>query len=105
MEEDRCNPSRYSGSSETRKEPGGDLGSASECTPPHGYFDWIEGNPIRHLLRYLFFGVGEVAPVTRETLRAAEPDPDRRPVIHVARTIPPSPPPVGLASCVFARSL
>lgn len=52
--------------------------------PPHVYIDWTEGSPVPHLLRYLFFGVGEVAPVTREILRRAEPDPSRRPVVHVA---------------------
>jgi hypothetical protein len=56
----------------------------STGTAPHIYFDWTEGNPVLHLLRYLFFGVGEVAPTTREILRRAEPDPDHRPILHVA---------------------
>jgi hypothetical protein len=49
---------------------------------PHIYFEWTEGNPAKHLLRFLLFGVGEVAPVAREVLRRAEPDPSRRPHIH-----------------------
>jgi hypothetical protein len=49
---------------------------------PHIYFEWTEGNPLPNLLRFLFFGVGEVAPVTREVVRRAEPRPDRRPHIH-----------------------
>ena len=28
---------------------------------PHVYFDWTEGNPVAHLLRFLIFGSGEVA--------------------------------------------
>jgi hypothetical protein len=51
--------------------------------PPHAYFGWAEGNPLKYLARFIFFGEGDIAPTTREILRKAEPDPDQRPVIHV----------------------
>jgi hypothetical protein len=50
---------------------------------PHLYFEWTEGNPVRHFLRYLVLGQGEVAPVTREILRQAVPEPELRPHVHV----------------------
>jgi len=50
---------------------------------PQVYFGWTEGNPITYLLKFLAFGEGDTAPVTREVLRQSEPDPLRRPRVHV----------------------
>jgi len=49
---------------------------------PHAYFGWTEGNPLFYLLKFLAFGEGDTAPVTREVLRQTESNPLRRPRIH-----------------------
>nr|WP_041624568.1 APC family permease [Stackebrandtia nassauensis] len=50
---------------------------------PHCYFEWSEGSPVGHLLRFLMLGQGDVPPMVREVLRTSEPEKARRPGIHV----------------------
>lgn len=50
---------------------------------PHVYFEWIEGSPIAAAGRFLLFGEGDIAPLTREILRRAVREPEKRPVVHV----------------------
>jgi len=51
---------------------------------PDIYFEWTEGGPLSNMGRFLVTGAGEVAPVTREVLRRAEPNRSRRPDVHVS---------------------
>jgi hypothetical protein len=51
---------------------------------PHIYFKWTEGNPIRHIFRFLVLGEGDVPPVTHEVLRQSIADPKQRPFVHLA---------------------
>lgn len=51
---------------------------------PHAFFEWSEGSPVAHLIRYLLLGRGDTPPVVREIIRKVEPDPSRRPGIHVS---------------------
>jgi hypothetical protein len=51
---------------------------------PHAYFKWKEGNPVANIMRFVFFGEGDTAPLAHEVLRRAIPDPRHRPVIHVS---------------------
>ena len=50
---------------------------------PHVYFGWTEGNPIVYVVKYIAFGEGDTAPVTREVLRQTIEDPASRPRVHV----------------------
>ena len=60
---------------------------------PDIYFEWTEGNPLSNMVRFLVTGVGEVAPVTREVLRRAEPiaRPPPRRARQLAAPRPPAP--------------
>jgi hypothetical protein len=51
---------------------------------PEIYFEWTQGNPISNMFKFLFTGLGEIAPVTREVLRESEPNAKRRPHVHVS---------------------
>lgn len=51
---------------------------------PHAFFRWTEGNPVGNLLRFIFLGEGDTAPLTHEVLRRAIPNPHHRPIVHVS---------------------
>ncbi|MFC7245496.1 hypothetical protein ACFQO7_23725 [Catellatospora aurea] len=50
---------------------------------PRADFAWPSGSHRRSLIRFLLLGSGHLAAVTVAVLRNAEPDPARRPRIHV----------------------
>lgn len=50
---------------------------------PDVYFEWSPGTPWREMFRFIFLGTGQNAVVTREMLRRAVPDIERRPRIHL----------------------
>jgi hypothetical protein len=59
------------------------LKEATGCIP-HAYFHWTDVNPVINVMRYIFLGEGDTAPLTHEVLRRAIKDPAQRPVIHVS---------------------
>ena len=50
---------------------------------PHVYMGWTEGHPLAYVLKYIFLGEGETAPLTREILRSIERNEAMRPLVHV----------------------
>jgi hypothetical protein len=51
---------------------------------PHVYFHWTDVNPVINVIRFIFLGEGDTAPLTHEVLRRAIKDPAQRPVVHVS---------------------
>jgi hypothetical protein len=51
---------------------------------PHVYFHWTDENPVTNVMRFIFLGEGDTAPLTHEVLRRAVKDPSLRPVVHVS---------------------
>ena len=51
--------------------------------PPHIYFAWSERGPAENVMLFLMGGGGDIAPLTHEILRVAEPDEAKRPQVHV----------------------
>ncbi|RJF75333.1 APC family permease [Deinococcus cavernae] len=58
-------------------------GKDGQGVPPQVYMRWTEEDPVQLLLDFIIGGRGDVPPLTREILRRAEPDRERRPIVHV----------------------
>lgn len=56
---------------------------ATGCIP-HVYFHWTDVNPVANVIRFIFLGEGDTAPLTQEVLRRAVKDTSLRPVVHVS---------------------
>jgi hypothetical protein len=51
---------------------------------PHVYFHWTDVSPVVNVMRFIFLGEGDTAPLTHEVLRRAIKEPTERPVVHVS---------------------
>jgi hypothetical protein len=51
---------------------------------PHVYFHWTDVSPVVNVMRFIFLGEGDTAPLTHEVLRRAIKEPAERPVVHVS---------------------
>ena len=51
---------------------------------PHAYFQWTDISPAVNIMRFIFLGQGDAAPLTQEVLRRAVHNKLQRPIIHVA---------------------
>jgi hypothetical protein len=51
---------------------------------PQVYFHWTDVDPVINLMRFVFLGEGDTAPLTHEILRRAIKDPAQRPIVHVS---------------------
>ena len=51
---------------------------------PHAYFKWKEGKPVADILRCIFLGAGDGAPIANQVLRRAIANPQHRPIVHVS---------------------
>jgi hypothetical protein len=51
---------------------------------PHVYMGWTDAHPLSYAWKFILFGEGETAPLTRELIRTGEPNDNMRPYIHVA---------------------
>jgi hypothetical protein len=51
---------------------------------PQVYFHWTDVDPVVNLMRFIFLGEGDTAPLTHEILRRAIKDSAQRPIVHVS---------------------